>query len=249
MKTKESIQAKRDRKLEEMRIKADYKYSILFKNAAARLNTRIEYEKEKLEKKKRSYIRKKEEEYKRKCLNEIRELKWRPKREYKSDWPKINPIEFAMEIAQENARLRDSDEDGNGRCISCGKLCSRGEHAGGHRYSRKFKNMCLEEENINLQCHKCNWITWPKWDPIEKWRVNNEYDKAIAKKFWEEANKKLARKVREFFNNTDTKSRAYNLKQKIPYLIRINKELWATKNFYTPRKKWEKIWEEYDKRH
>ena len=85
MKTKESIQAKWERKVEEMRIKADYKYSILFKNKAARLNTRIEYEKEKMERKKKSYIRKKEEEYKRKCLNEIRELKGRPKREYKSE--------------------------------------------------------------------------------------------------------------------------------------------------------------------
>lgn len=64
-----------------------------------------------------------------------------------------------MEIAQENARLRDSDADGNGYCISCGKLCSWGEHAGGHRYTRKFQNMCLEEENINLQCHTCNWTT------------------------------------------------------------------------------------------
>ena len=85
MRTKESIQAKWERKVEEMRIKADYRYSILFKNKAARLNTRIEYEKEKLERKKKSYIRKKEEEYKRKCLNEIRELKGRPKREYKSE--------------------------------------------------------------------------------------------------------------------------------------------------------------------
>lgn len=85
MKTKESIQAKWERKVEEMRVKADYRYSILFKNKAARLNTRIEYEKEKLERKKKSYIRKKEEEYKRKCLNEIRELNGRPKREYKSE--------------------------------------------------------------------------------------------------------------------------------------------------------------------
>ena len=249
MKTKESIQAKWDRKLEEMRVKADYRYSILYSNKVAKVNQNLEYEKEKLERKKKSYIRKKEEEYKRKCLNEIRELKGRPKREYKSEWPKIKPIEFAMEIAQENSKLRDTDADGNGYCISCNRWCSWGELAWWHRYSRKFKNMCLEEENINAQCHKCNWITWPKWDPIEKGRVNNEYDKAIARKFGEDANKKLARKVREFFNNTDTKARAYNLKQKIPYLIRINKELWATKNFYKPRKKWEKIWEEYDKRH
>jgi hypothetical protein len=74
MKTKESIQAKWERKLEEMRVKADYKYSILFKNKIARANKRLEYEKEKNERKKNAYIRKKEEEYKRKMLNEIREM-------------------------------------------------------------------------------------------------------------------------------------------------------------------------------
>lgn len=74
MKTKESIQAKWDRKLEEMRVKADYKYSILFKNKVAKANKRLEYEQEKMERKKAAYIRKKEEEYKRKMLNEIREM-------------------------------------------------------------------------------------------------------------------------------------------------------------------------------
>ena len=74
MKTKESIQAKWERKLAEMRVKADYKYSILFKNRVARANKRLEYEQEKMERKKAAYIRKKEEEYKRKMLNEIREM-------------------------------------------------------------------------------------------------------------------------------------------------------------------------------
>ena len=74
MKTKESIQAKWDKKLEVMRIKADRKYYILFQNKVTKANKNLEYEKEKLEKKKRSYIRKKEEEYKRKMLNDIREM-------------------------------------------------------------------------------------------------------------------------------------------------------------------------------
>lgn len=53
-------------------------------------------------------------------------------------------------------------------------------------------------------------------------------------------------KVRKYFKG---ESRKYNLKQKIPYLIRLNEELWATKNFQAPRRKWRQIWEEYDKRH
>lgn len=246
MRTKESIQAKWEKKLEEMKIKADYRFSILFKNKVAAANKRLEYEQEKMEKKKLSYIKKKEEEYKRKCLNEIRELQWKPKRVYKTDWPKIKPLEFAMEIAQENARLRDSDADGNGNCISCSRWCSWGEHAGWHRYSRKFKTICLEEENINLQCHNCNWITWPKWNPVEKTRTNEEYDRRLDIKYWEWTAAGLSMKVRKYFQG---ESRKYNLKQKIPYLIRINEELWATKNFYAPRRKWRQIWEEYDKRH
>ena len=74
MKTKESIQAKRNRKVEEMKIKADYKYEILYKNKVAKLKTNLEYEREKLERKKKSYIKKMEERYKRKMMNEIREM-------------------------------------------------------------------------------------------------------------------------------------------------------------------------------
>ena len=246
MKTKESIQLKWDKKLEEMKIKADYKYSILFKNKVAWANKRLEYEKEKLEKKKRSYIRKKEEEYKRKMLNEIREMEWKPKRVYKTEWPKIKPIQFAMEIAQENARLRDSDENGSGRCISCGKLCSWGEHAWWHRYSRKFQKICLEEENINLQCHNCNLITGPLWNPELKLKTNAEYDRKMDLKFWEWTSAKLAKKLSKSFS---LKSKKYDLKKKIPELIEKNEKLWATKNFYAPRRKWRAIWTEYDKRH
>lgn len=45
------------------------------------------------------------------------------------------------------------------------------------------------------------------------------------------------------------KAKKYDLVKKIPELIKRNEELWATKNFQTPRRKWRQIWEEYDKRH
>ena len=173
-------------------------------------------------------------------------MEWKPKREYKTEWPKIKPIQFAMELAQENARLRDSDADGSGRCISCGKLCSWGEHAWGHRYSRKFQKICLEEENINLQCHNCNLITWPLWNPELKLKTNEKYDKNIDIKFWEWTAAKLAKKLSKSFS---LKAKKYDLKKKMPELIELNEKLWATKNFYAPRRKWRAIWTEYDKRH
>ena len=245
-KTKEYIEAKWERKVEEMRVKADYRFSILFKNKVAAANKKLSYEQEKMERKKKSYIKKKEEEYKRKMLNEIRENEGRPKRVYKTDWPKIKPLQFAMEIQQENVRLRDSDADWNWRCISCGKLCSRWEHAWGHRYSRQFQTCCLEEENINLQCHNCNWITWPKWNPVEKMKINEQYDIELEKKFWEGTVAWLSLKVRKYFQ---WKAKKYDLVKKIPELIKRNEELWATKNFHAPRKNWRRLWEEYDKRH
>lgn len=246
MRTKASVEAKWKRKYEELKIKTDFRYSVLLKNKRVKLEHWLDREKEKLDRKKSAYMKKKELEYKRKCANEIRELDWRPKRTYKTEWPKINPLQFAMEIAQENARLRDSDADGNWRCISCDWFCSWQNHAWGHRYSRRFQTCCLEEENINLQCHSCNWTTWPRWDSVAKERVNNHYDENIEKKFWPWTVDKLKKKVSDYFQG---KAKKYDLKKKVPQLIEKNEKLWKTKTFYSPKRKWRSIWEEYDKRH
>ena len=246
MRTKASIEAKWKRKLEELKIKTDFRYSVLLKNKRVKLERWLDIEKEKLDRKKSAYMKKKELEYKRKCANEIRELDWRPKREYKTEWPKIKPLQFAMEIAQENARLRDSDADGNGRCISCDRFCSWQNHAWWHRYSRSFQTCCLEEENINLQYHTCNRTTWPRWNSVEKERVNNHYDENIEKKFWPWTVSKLKKKVSDYFQG---KAKKYDLKKKVPQLIELNEKLWKWKNFYSPKRNWRHIWEEYDKRH
>ena len=84
-KNEDSIRARWARKVREMKIKADFKYDVLFKNKVARANKSLEYEKEKLEKKKLAYIKKLEASYHKRMLNEIREWKGRPKREYKTE--------------------------------------------------------------------------------------------------------------------------------------------------------------------
>lgn len=81
-KTKESIEAKWNRKAEEMRKKADFKYTILIQNRKKYFESNWEYEIAKYERKKLAYIRKKEQEYKRKMLNEIREMQNKPPRVY-----------------------------------------------------------------------------------------------------------------------------------------------------------------------
>lgn len=251
MKTKAGIEAKWGKKIEEMKIKADFKYKILLQNRRKHYDKNWEYEIEKNERKKRAYINKKETEYKRKMLNEIREMQNKPKRVYKSEWPKIKPIQFAMQIAQENSKLRDTDEDGRGRCISCNQLCEWEWLAWWHRYSRRFHNICLEPENINAQCHNCNLITWPLGNPALKLKTNDKYSENMDKKWWEWTSERLRLLTRDF---AQWKWKQYNLKKKIPQLIRENERLWKTKSAeflanHKPARKWREIWEDYDKRH
>ncbi len=255
MRTKADIERKWARKLVEIKKKLDFRYSVLLQNRKRVYDRNFDYEIEKNERKKQAAIKKKEAEYHRKMLNEIRELENKPKRVYVTDWPKIKPLQFAMKIAQENARLRDTDENGRGRCISCNQLCDWEWLAGGHRYSRKFTTICLEPENINAQCHTCNRITWPLWNPALKLKTNEEYDKNIVKKFGEWAIEKLKKGIFKFTQTIKwTPWRDYDLKEKIPELIDENERLWTTKspNFlsnHKPYKNWRKIWVEYDKRH
>lgn len=72
--TKDIIKKKWEQKLEIMREKAEYKYRVVFENKKKLFDKRLDYEAIKVEKKKNAYIRKKEEEYKRKMLNDIRAL-------------------------------------------------------------------------------------------------------------------------------------------------------------------------------
>lgn len=53
-------------------------------------------------------------------------------------------------------RLRDSDNDGWGRCITCGhKVHVNNAHCG-HFLSRRFLSIRYDEYNANLQCKYCN---------------------------------------------------------------------------------------------
>lgn len=118
----------------------------------------IARKKQQIIRKERAYINKKKSEYARKCKNEIRKLQGKPEKQYKlKPLSRNQKLQFALAIAQENARLRDSDKDGNAYCISCDRLVSRKEHAGGHGHSRTIQGVCLRESNINAQCHTCNY--------------------------------------------------------------------------------------------
>ncbi len=59
-------------------------------------------------------------------------------------------------IFSEYIRRRDSDENGIGRCISCGKIVHWKEADCGHFVNRKHMALRYDEKNCNLQCRLCN---------------------------------------------------------------------------------------------
>jgi hypothetical protein len=53
-------------------------------------------------------------------------------------------------------RLRDADENGYCRCISCGKIVHWKECDAGHYINRKHMALRYDEKNVNAQCRACN---------------------------------------------------------------------------------------------
>jgi len=64
----------------------------------------------------------------------------------------------ACKYIQLYVRLLETDENGYGTCCSCGKLLTWAETQGGHFQpkGRNYNAASMEEDNIHLQCSKCN---------------------------------------------------------------------------------------------
>ena len=65
-------------------------------------------------------------------------------------------IKKAEKFVNEYTRLRDSDENGNFKCISCGEVKSRYECEAGHYYSKTISIVRFDERNLSAECHSCN---------------------------------------------------------------------------------------------
>ena len=74
MKSRESIQAKWEKKINEMKKKAEFKYGLELQQKQQQRKKDYDYLTIKVNKKRDAYINKKEKEYRRRMLNEIREL-------------------------------------------------------------------------------------------------------------------------------------------------------------------------------
>jgi hypothetical protein len=113
LKTKESIELKWNKKWEMLKKSTQFRYDVLLNKYRAKLDGDIEKRRLKHEKKINAYLNKKKVEYQRKMKNEIREMENRPPIVYKKRVsPVKKPLQFAMELAQENAKLRDTNADG-----------------------------------------------------------------------------------------------------------------------------------------
>lgn len=242
-------------KIKEMISKANYDFDKKVWEAERKGQALTDRLVNKYERKMNAYINKKKLEYDRKCKNEIRKLEWKPEREYKKKKKTLNLVEFAMELMQENAKLRDTDISWNWICISCNKLKTRKELAWGHRYSRRIKNICLCLTNINAQCHWCNFTTWPRGDKIASDRVNAKYDENLDIKYWKWTNTQLRLTKESYFKNDydgnwvlgtkNIKPTDKDIEKYIESLIEENELRWKWKDFYSQSKKRRKIRTDY----
>ena len=83
-------------------------------------------------------------------------------------------------------RLRDSDDEGFGRCITCSKSVFYKASDAGHFISRTYLATRFDPRNVNLQCKGCNGFR-----AGEQYKhgiaINAMYGDDTADKLWEQA--------------------------------------------------------------
>lgn len=246
-KTKEFIEKKWEQKFKALKDKAEYNLKLRQQDYRAKAEVDIDKKLEKYRKKTASYLARKKVEYDRKCKNEIRQSEWKEVKTYKLKSKTRNQLlQFALSIAQENAKLRDTDKQGNWVCISCNKKTSWSNWHGWHLFSRMLQWVALRKENINFQCRDCNYTTWPKWSTVMKEITNQVYKKNLIRKYGLDRYLELEEHMQKWFANIDKYSPSYTfLESYIPDLIEENEKLRKTKSFYKPWKNRRKQWESF----
>ena len=76
-------------------------------------------------------------------------------------------------------RLRDSDHNGNGYCITCNKAIHYKDGHAGHYLSRRFKSIKYDERNVSLQCVRCNSFEGGRQD-VYKDNIDVKFGKGTA---------------------------------------------------------------------
>lgn len=86
-----------------------------------------------------------------------------------SQLKKIADTEFSKYV-----RLRDSDRNGNVKCITCSKIMPWKQAQNGHFVSRRVNALRYDDENCNGQCYSCN---------VMRYGEQFEYAQALDKKY------------------------------------------------------------------
>ena len=94
MKTKDTIERKWLKKTEDMKRLAHIKYMMMLERYRRKKEWELARIRVSVEKKEQAYIKKKELEYKRKMLNEIRQMQGKEPKEYKTK-SKLNPLNLS----------------------------------------------------------------------------------------------------------------------------------------------------------
>jgi hypothetical protein len=129
---------------------------------------------------------------------------------------KENLAKEACRLAQLRARLAETDENGRGRCWSCGEFFEWGQLEGGHfePKGRHYNGACLDPRNIHIQCSACN--------RFERYRSN--YSANMIRRFGEAILETLFLLAKKFHD------REY-FQEAIPRLKEECREIAKTKNF------------------
>ena len=90
-------------------------------------------------------------------------------------------IDRVARVFQHWIRLRDTDENWYWLCCTCSTKVKHDEADAGHFLSRRHKNTIFNEQNVSLQCKKCN---SPWWWSGEQYKhsiyIDNKYGKWTA---------------------------------------------------------------------
>jgi hypothetical protein len=110
---------------------------------------------------------------------------------------KISQVKKKADIYfSKSVRYRDCELVGGeyvGRCISCDDPLSMKSGHAGHFMSRRYSATRYDEENVNLQCPKCNTFNHGE---------QYHYSIALDKKYGDGTAKRLAREAQQFHKLT-----------------------------------------------
>ena len=253
-KTKEQIEYKWNQVYEAAKKKAEYDRELKIEKARQKCRFNLDKEIASIDRKFNAKLRRKKDDCDKKCKNEIRKLQWKPERQYKKKVTPFKTIEFAMELQQENSKLRDTDADGRGFCCSCDRFGEWWDFAGWHEHSRRIKNICIHPANINAQCHRCNLIMGPLGNVDLKMATETHYRENMIEKWGKETVEYLDQQKALYFQKwyesnwdygqwKDENWKIIDIEKHIEAMIEENRLRWKAKSFYKPRKDWKKVWD------